>query len=501
MRKPRGGVDRENSMTRLSMDSHYERLSAVDAAFLALEDESSPMHVGAVAIFEVGPLGRPEGGIDIERIRSFIESLLVPRYRQRIARTPVSQHPVWIDDSRFNLDYHVRHLSLPAPGDERQLKRLAGHVLSLPLDRNKPLWELWIVEGLAGNRFAILSKTHHCMIDGVGSADLMIASMSTSPSMTAPHTSRWRPRRAPSSLELARGELRRTVGGGFSALAAVQRAAAHPVDTVRSVRDALTGVGEALRASLHRVSPTPLNLPIGPHRRFDWLRFDLAEVKHVKKQLGGTVNDVVLATVAGALRRFLRRRGVDVARLDFRAMLPVNIRTQSEAGTFGNRVTMMSAALPLAEKSPRKRLQRVIETTRELKSSKQAHGVELIEELSEIGGTAFLAQMARITSVTRPFNVVVTNIPGPQLQAYLLGAPLVSVYPLVPLYRNQALGIALFSYNGGLFWGLNADWDALPDLHDLVGALAAEFELLRHEAGSAGRQPRVRVAPATSPLS
>jgi WS/DGAT/MGAT family acyltransferase len=483
------------------MDSHYERISALDAAFLAVEDENSPMHVGAVAIFEAGPLARPEGGIDIERIRSFIESLLVPRYRQRIARIPVSRHPVWIDDARFNLHYHVRHLSLPAPGDERQMKRIAGHVFSLPLDRSKPLWELWIVEGLAGNRFAIVTKTHHCMIDGVGGADLMIASMSTSPSTTAPRAQRWRARPAPSGLELALGELRRAVGGGLDALGAGQRAATHPLDTARSVRDALTGIGEALGASLHSASPTPLNLPIGPHRRFDWLRFDLAEVKQVKKQLGGTVNDVVLATVAGALRRFLRKRGVDVTRLDFRAMLPVNIRTQSESGMFGNRVTMMSAALPLAEKSPRKRLLRVIETTRELKASKQALGVELIEELSEIGGTALFAQLARMTSITRPFNVVVTNIPGPQIQAYLLGAPLVEAYPLVPLYRNQALGIALFSYDGGLFWGLNADWDALPDVHDLVEALAAEFELLCLAVGGPRREPRVAAASATSALT
>jgi WS/DGAT/MGAT family acyltransferase len=482
------------------MDSHYERLSALDAAFLAIEDESAPMHVGAVAIFDMGPLARPEGGVDIERIRGLVESLLVPRYRQRIARIPVSGHPVWIDDAHFNLHYHVRHLSLPAPGDERQLKRLAGHVFSLPLDRSKPLWELWVVEGLAGDRFAIVTKTHHCMIDGVGSADLMVASMSTSPNAAVARAKRWHPRPAPSALELARGELRRAVAGGLGVLGAVPRAAAHPLDTARSLRDALVGVGEALGASLHRASPTPLNLAIGPHRRFDWLRFDLADVKQVKNRLGGTVNDVVLATVAGALRRFLRRRGVDVAALDFRAMLPVNIRAQSESGMFGNRVTMMSAALPLAEKSPRTRLARVIATTRRLKSSQQAHGVELIEQLSEIGGTALFAQLARVTALTLPFNVVVTNVPGPQFQTYLLGAPLVAAYPLVPLYRNQALGIALFSYDGGLYWGLNADWDALPDLHDLVAALAAEFELLRRTATGSRRKPGIAAMPPTSSL-
>jgi WS/DGAT/MGAT family acyltransferase len=265
------------------------------------------------------------------------------------------------------------------------------------------------------------------------------------------------------------------------------------------VRDALVGVAEALAASTHRTSATPLNPAIGPHRRFDWLRFDLDEVKQVKNRLGGTVNDVVLATVAGGLRRFLRGRGVDVAHLDFRAMVPVNIRTRDESGAFGNRVTTMSAQLPLAETTPRRRLQRVVETTRELKSSKLARGVEILEEMSEIGLTALFAQFARLTAVTRPFNVVVTNVPGPQFQTYLLGAPLVEAYPLVPLYRNQALGIALFSYNGGLYWGLNADWDALPDLHDLVEALAGEFEALREAAaGVAGREGRAASAGAFS---
>jgi WS/DGAT/MGAT family acyltransferase len=360
--------------------------------------------------------------------------------------------------------------------------------MSLPLDRSKPLWELWVVEGLADNRFAIITKTHHCMIDGVGSAELMATSMATHPDSTLRKRRRWRPRPAPGPLDLALGELRRTLGGGFAALRAAQHGLTHPRESARSLRDALAGVAEALAAAFHTSSPTPLNVEIGPHRRFDWLRFDLADVKDVKNRLGGTVNDVVLATVAGALRRFLRGRGEDVARLDFRAMIPVNIRTQQEAGAFGNRVAMLSARLPLAERDPRTRLRRVIETTLELKTSKQAKGVEVMEEISDLGLTSLFVQFARLTALTRPFNVVVTNVPGPQLQGYLLGAPLVEVYPLVPLYRNQALGVALFSYNGSLFWGLNADWDALPDLHDLVEALAVEFEALR-KAASSGSSP------------
>ena len=463
--------------------SHYERLSAVDAVFLEIESESSPMHVGAVAIFDPGPLSGPEGGFDIDRFRSFVESKLEPRYRQRIARIPLTNHPIWVDDPRFNLHYHVRHVGLPHPGDERQLKRLAGHVMSQPLDRSKPLWELWLVEGLAESRFAVIIKAHHCMMDGVGSADLLTASMQITPEAVVPAPRPWLPRPAPGPADFALGEVGRRVGDGLAALRGLRAAAGHPRRAFASLRSSVAGLGEALGAGMHRASPTPLNIEIGPHRRFDWLRYDLRHVKEVKNRLGGTVNDVVLANVSGALRRFLSDRGERVADLDFRAMLPVNIRTREEAGAFGNRVATVAARLPLDEPDPRRRLERVIETTRELKASKLVQGIETLEEISEWGLGQLFVQFARLTALARPFNVVVTNVPGPQVQAYLLGAPLRAVYPLVPLFENQALGIALFSYNGGLFWGLNADWDALPDLHELVRALAVDFEALLKAAG------------------
>lgn len=475
--------------------AHYERLSALDAAFLEVEDENAPLHVGAVSVFDPGPLSQPDGGFDIDRFRRFVESVLEPRYRQRIERIPLTGDPIWVDDPRFNLHYHVRHLSLPRPGDERLLKRLAGHVLSLPLDHRRPLWELWVVEGLQENRFAVVTKAHHCMVDGVGSADLMTASMQLTPDATVREPKPWVPRPAPGPLDLALGELSRRAGQGASAFGALRAAALHPLRTASGLRDVATGLGEAFGASLHRTSPTPLNGSIGPHRRFDWLRYELADVKAVKNRLGGTVNDVVLANVAGALRHFLALRGEDVARLDFRAMVPVNVRRKEEAGRLGNRVSTLAVPLPLDEPDPRRRLARVVETTSALKSSHQAEGVETIEEISEWGLTRLFTQLSRLAALSRPFNVVVTNVPGPQLRAYLLGCPLRAAYPLVPLYKNQALGIALFSYDGGLFWGLNADWDALPDLHDLAEALREDFEALRKVADEAGapaepRRPR-----------
>jgi diacylglycerol O-acyltransferase len=463
--------------------SHYERLTALDASFLEIEDENSPMHVGAVAVFGPGPLTEG-GGVDVDRFREFTESVLHPRYRERVVRAPLVGAPIWVDDPSFNLHYHLRHVSLPRPGDERQLKRLAGHVMSLPLDHQRPLWELWLVEGLAEGGFAVITKAHHCMIDGVGSADLLTASMRLAPDLPGGRCEprRWVPRPGPSRLDVLRDELRRRAGEGTALLGAAREAVVHPRHAASAVAGALGGLAEAMAASMHRTSPTPLNVEIGPHRRFDWLHYDLAEVKAVKNALGGTVNDVVLANVSGAVRRFLHQRGEDVDALDFRAMVPVNIRSADEAGKMGNRVVTTAVALPLDEADPRRRLERVVERTRALKGSRQAEGIEAIEEISDWGLSGLFLQMARLSALTRPFNLVVTNVPGPQVKAFLLGSPLERVYPLVPLFRNQALGIALFSYDGGLFWGLNADWDALPDLHDLVGHLAEDFEALRKAA-------------------
>ena len=462
--------------------SHFERLTALDAAFLEIEDENCPMHVGAVAIFDPGPLVRPEGGFDIERFTKYVESVLTPRYRQRLDWMPVTGDPVWVDDAHFNLHYHVRHLSLPHPGDERLLKRLAGHVVSLPLDRNRPLWELWVVEGLAHGRFAVITKTHHCMIDGVGTSDLMTASMQIRPDASVSEPKPWTPRPAPGALGMAARELRRRAGLGLSALGAAADSVAHPLGAISALSEGMAGLGETLGAAMHRASATPFNIEIGPHRRFDWLRYDLDDVKEVKDRLGATVNDVVLANVAGALRSFLIQRDEDVSNLDFRALVPVNLRTEDDSGQLGNRVATVAAPLPLGEPDPRRRLAQVVEAMGKLKASRQVGGMEMMAEIGEWGLTRLFTQFARLTAISRPFNVVVTNVPGPQIEAYLLGSPLREAYPLVPLFKNQALGIALFSYHGGLFWGLNADWDALPDLHVLVEALTLDFQALQQAA-------------------
>lgn len=464
--------------------SHHERLTALDNAFLALEDENVHMHVGSVGIFEARPLTLPGGGLDIERIRALSNTTLNrhPRFRQKLAYIPIFDHPVWVDDSRFNLDYHVRHTSLPVPGDIRRLKRLAGRIMSQKLDRHRPLWEMWFVEGVEGNRFAVITKVHHCMIDGISGVDLMSSLMQADRKVAVGPAKAWIPRPAPSGGELLRDELLRRASLPFSVASQAWQAVSDPGRALDTIRDSLEGVGQAIGAGLAPASQTPLNPEIGPHRRFDWTRFDLAEVKRIKNRLGGTVNDVVLACVSGAIRRFLQGRGVGVRNLDFRSMVPVSIRTGAERGTLGNRVSFLVARLPLAEKDPRRRLARVIEETQKLKESKQVRGAELIEELSDWTFDSLFVQYARLAAQALSFNTVVTNVPGPQFPVYLLGARMLETYPLVPLYMNQALGIALFSYDGGLYWGLNADWDALPDLHDLVEALETEFADLKSAA-------------------
>ena len=477
--------------------THAERLSALDVSFLELEDANAHMHIGAVAIFDAAPIARPDGGIDIERIRRMIEAGLhrIPRYRQRLARIPILGHPVWVDDDRFNLAYHVRHTRLPAPGDERQLKRLAGRIMSQVLDRGKPLWEMWVVEGVAPERFALVTKVHHCMIDGVGSVDLTGSFMRPTPDhdprLDEPPP-RWLPRPAPGPRALVAAEAFHRMVEPVVAAGRLRTLVGDPRGAARSILDSALAVRDAVVAGLLPASPTPLNVGIGPHRRFDWASMDLRLAKDVGHRLGAKLNDVVLAIVAGALRKFLRRREVAVERLDFRAMVPVNVRTHEDHEALGNRVAMMVARLPLDARDPGERLARVVAETTRLKRSRQPLGVQTIEEVSDHTFTTLFTLFGRVAAGMRPFNLVVTNVPGPPAPVYVLGCRMLACHPLVPLFRNQALGIALFSYDGRLWWGFNADWDALPDLHDLVEAVGAEAGALARVAavGAGAEEPQ-----------
>jgi WS/DGAT/MGAT family acyltransferase len=461
--------------------THYDRLSALDAHFLDLEDEGVHMHVAALLICDAKPLTGEDGSLDAERIRSFLGARLasIPRYRQRLARIPVERHPVWVDDASFNLHYHVRHVSLPRPGDERQLKRLVGLLMSQKFDHSKPLWELWLIEGLEGDRFAVLARSHHCMVDGIAGVGVLRVLLRPEPDPSFRPAPRWRPRPAPGRAQLVGEAFARRAREPLELAGAARRALENPSRALRAAWGATIGVGESLRA-LRPASPTLLNpAHVGPHRRIDWLRFELSALKDVRHRFGGTLNDVVLATVAGAVRRYLRKHRVATKDLDFRAMCPVSVRRAGADAALGNRVVMLIAGLPVAERDPRRRLERVIATTRALKASHAPEGSEWIEELAEWTTTALVTETMRLATRLRAFNLVVTNVPGPPMPLHLLDARVLDAVALVPLYENQALGLALLSYAGGLSWGLTSDWDRVADLHEFALALGESFEELR----------------------
>ena len=473
----------------------YERLSPLDRTFLDLEYPEAHMHVAGVMVFDAGPLRTPDDGIDIEKVRKYVASRLhlIPRYRQRIARIPLENHPVWVDDDRFNLEYHVRHTALPRPGGDEQLKRLAARIVSQQLDRGKPLWELWIVEGLDDDRFAMITKTHHCMIDGVAAVDLATVLLNPSPDPTIPDAQPWKPQSAPSRGELVMEEARRRLATPLEIGKAVLGAMQNPAETAESIGEQIFAVTETLGAGMSSASESPFNQPIGPHRRFEWTAIELADVKRVKNALGGTVNDVVLATVAGAVGLFLSGRGLsrkEIAQLDFRAMVPVSVRASSERGTLGNRIASWAPRLPIAQADPRRRLDAVREVTADLKGSRQAMGAEVLARVSEWTAATLLSLAMRLAARARPFNLIVTNVPGPQIPLYMIGSRLLAGYPIGPLFLDQSLNIALLSYDGRLYWGFNGDWDVLPDLRDLVAAIRTSFDELLQAAETAPVQTR-----------
>ena len=459
---------------------HYEPLSYLDASFLALESRSSHMHVAGVALFDAAPLKGDNGGVDIERIKAHVRSKLqyIPRYRQRLEWIPINRHPVWVDDAEFTFDYHVRHTSLPRPGSDQQLKELAGRIVSTKLDRNKPLWEMWVIEGIDGDRFAIIAKIHHCMIDGLSGVDLTTILMNVIPDSTIEDSPEWSPRPAPTPTQLAVAEaarLTRRIVDGLTRLADRARDGRDLAErTIDKSIAALTSLGSGWLTPSNR---TPLNPDIGPNRRFDWTELDLGEVKGVKNALGGSVNDVVLAITAGAVRKFLsEERDFHPGHTGFRVMNPVSTRSENQRGKLGNQVAMWLVDLPIEEKDVARRYELIKERTLHLKKTKQALGAATIVEVSSGTPIQLLSLANRVVgSRIRPFNMTVTNIPGPQFPMYLLEAQMLANYPMVPLWAQHGIGIALFSYNGRLLWGIQSDYDTLPDSAHFLSAIHTSF--------------------------
>lgn len=448
---------------------HLDRLSATDASFVVQETGPSHMHIGGVMIFE----GPPP---PYERLLRQVEARLhlVPRYRHKLAipRFELGR-PLWIHDARFRLPYHVRHTALPPPGSQAEMERLTARVFSQRLDRSKPLWEMYLVEGLEGGRFAILSKTHHALIDGVSGVDIMTLLFDVSrdaPAVSAP-SAPWTPEREPTQAEIAAAAARDGASTLLEVAGSALRAVRDPLGTAGAVREAAEGLGEVLWAGFSPAPESPLNGPIGSHRHVTWVKSPLVDFKKVKSAFGGTVNDVVLAVVAGALGRWLRARGVRTEGLELKAAVPVSVRAEQEHNELGNRITLMVGPLPVYCDDAVERLRLVREAMTGLKESKQALGAQVIIGFERFAPPTLFAQASRLHFSPRFANVTVTNVPGPQFPLYLLGRELLEMAPLGFLADGFRLIVAIVSYNGHLTLGLMGDYDSLPDLRQIAGHL------------------------------
>jgi diacylglycerol O-acyltransferase / wax synthase len=465
-----------------------DRLSGLDASFLHLERGPAHMHVASTAIFA----GEAPS---YDEFRDHIASRLhlVPRFRQKLRFVPLAQgRPRWVDDPTFHLEYHLRHTALPAPGSEEQLRNLAARVFSQRLDRSKPLWELWLVEGLEGDRFAIVGKSHHCLVDGISGVDITTVLYDAAPDTEPlPEPPAWTPAPEPSDAQLVAEALVERATTPAEVARGVRAVFRAPRQAARAAVDALEAAGTFARTGVG-APPSPFNLEIGPYRRFATVKADLAQFKAVKNAAGGTVNDVVLAVVAGALGRYMRSHGHSTHDLELRAMVPISVRSELEQGALGNRVSSFMAPLPVWAEDPLERLDRVREVMGDLKESKQAVGATLMTELADFAPTTIAGQAARLQARQRFFNLVVTNVPGPQFPLYLLGRELERVYPMVPLAKRQAVCFAVMSYNGQVNFGLTGDYDAMPDLDALADDVRDAIDEISEAADSPKSSSRRR---------
>jgi diacylglycerol O-acyltransferase len=458
---------------------HMDRLTSFDTSFLANEKANGHMAIGALLMCAGDP---PSDEDFLAHIRSRVH--LLPRLRQRLLYPPLRLGtPFWVDHPGFDIHRHVRRMTLPAPGTEAQFRELVGGLLAPPLDRSKPLWELTLVEGFEEGGFAIVYKTHHAMADGISAVDIGMLLFDVEPhSEPARDETPWSPERTPSRLALLG-----RAGSGIAATIArlsrwLRRAVDQPGRAGRRAADGLIGIWE-VTWNLARPAPkVPFNTEIGAARSFCWDNFDLADFKRVKNALGGTVNDVTLAVVAGALRRWLQEQGVAVDGLDLKALVPVSIRTENEHGELGNKLTAMRGSLPVGVADPIARLGATSAAMDRLKGSKQPLGAEAIWGLNDwfrdFAPPVLLGPTATINFSTRLFNLLVTNFPGPQIPFYVLGRELITIYPVGFLARRHALAIAILSYNGQIGFGLLADPASVPDAEGLAAHLRPALEEL-----------------------
>ncbi|MHB8509266.1 MAG: WS/DGAT/MGAT family O-acyltransferase [Candidatus Dormibacteria bacterium] len=464
-------------------------MNPLDASFLHIENENNPMHIGSVAIFDGPP---PRYGDVVRMVAGKLH--LVPRYRQKVRLVPFQLgRPVWVDDPHFQILYHIRHTAVPAPGGEEQLRNLAGRVFAQMLDRSKPLWELWIVEGLQGGRWALISKVHHCMVDGVSGADLLTVILDQRADAKVSARVNWKPEGEPGDLQLVADALVGGLGMPAQRLRALPGLVRSPLPDGMGVREVLRSVQVSLQMVRNRTAE--LNGPIGPHRRWSWAKSSLADVKAIRAGLPGTVNDVVLAVITRGFRELLIGRGAQVEGRVVRTLVPVSVRGPSERGTLNNRVSGVFPDLPVGVADPLARLEVIRHQMDGLKQSKQAVGGDSLIKMSGFAPPMLLALGARLASrlPQNTVNTVTTNVPGPQIPLYVLGRKMIEAYPYVPIQGSVRISIAIFSYMGGLNFGVTGDYDTAPDIEVLCrGIEAGMAELLKLAEVAQGRPPAAR---------
>ncbi len=461
-----------------------ERLTALDANFLFLEQPNVHFHVAGLSILD--PSTRPDGRFGVEDVIDLIERRihLVPRFRQKVAFVPLNLgRPVWVDEPKFDLEYHIRRAALPPPGGRRELADFVQRVVSRPLDRSKPLWELYVIEGLEDGNVAVFVKSHHAMIDGMAGIDIATVLCDFSPEPRSVEPEEYRPRRAPNAGELLRDAFAEQVTHP------VRTAVENTAQFLQAPQAALGRFGQMLggfASILAAGTPprSPFNVTVGPNRRFAMCEVPVTDAKLIKNALGGTVNDVVLATVAGALHRLLRERGEATSGLSLRAMVPVSTRDDSQKMAMGNRVASIFVDLPVGAIDPATRLRKITALTKDLKSSHQAVAAGALMAIGQWAPPTLHGLAARLVARQRLINLTVSNVPGPQVPLYLAGAKMLVTYPVMPLGETTALSIAVTSLSGIMGFGFTADWDAVPDINVLAEGLLASVEDLKKAAGA-----------------
>ncbi|GEL25708.1 diacylglycerol O-acyltransferase [Pseudonocardia sulfidoxydans NBRC 16205] len=466
------------------------RLSALDASFLYLEEASTPMHVGGVAVFE-----RPKAGFDYDGLVDLIEQriALVPRYRQKVRHVPGNiARPVWVDDQDFDIAYHVRRSALPRPGSDEALAELVARLMSRPLDHTRPLWEMYLVEGLADNRAAVITKTHQAMVDGISAIDIGQVILDVSPDPREVPEELWMPHPEPSAPTLLLEALGDMVSRPQELVENVRTATGDAIATAGKVAGVATTLLTMARTASRRAPGTPLNVDISTQRRFAVARTDLQAYRRIRAAHGCTVNDVVLSVISGALRDWLLSRGEPVtASASVRAMVPLSVRGEADvpssatAGSLGNRVSSFLVDLPVGEASPLVRLRHVSHAMAEHTAGGQSVGADTLVRIGGFAPPTLHALGARAASgfSKRIFNLVVTNVPGPQFPLYAAGARMLEMFPVVPLAKGQALSIGLTSYDGGVYYGFNGDRDAMHDVDVLAGLVDEALDELLATAG------------------